>query len=123
MSIKIQPLKSPNAVISSSTTSVVTMRLADGYVSRHHPDDRLPYRRSDKSPSLHQDLPESVLKFLGRPLSSEALVDLAEQDDLEIIYRDSHAPIYDKILTRSQKKKLEQAMELAKKLDFFYFSL
>ena len=77
----------------------------------------LPYRGSEKTSSLHQDLPESVLRFLGKPLSSEALVGLAEQDDLEIIYRDNHAPVYDKILTRSQKKKLEQAMELAKKLE------
>lgn len=110
-------LKSPNAVISSSTTSVVTMRLADGYVSRHHPDDVLHYRGSEKSPSLHQDLLESVLRFLGKPLSPEALVDLAERDNLEIIYRDRHALVYDKILTRSQKKKLEQAKEIAKKLE------
>ena len=76
---KFQPrfLKSPNVVVSSSATSVVTMRLADGYISRHHPDDMLPYRGSEKTSSLHQDLPESVLRFLGRPLSSEALVDLA----------------------------------------------
>ena len=110
-------LKSPNVVVSSSATSVVTMRLADGYISRHHPDDMLPYKGSEKTPSLHQDLPESVLRFLGKPLSSEALVELAEQDDLDIIYRDTHAPVYDKILTRAQKKKLEQAMELAKNLD------
>ena len=110
-------LKSPNVVVSSSATSVVTMRLADGYISRHHPDDMLPYKGSEKSPSLHQDLPKSVLRFLGKPLSSEALVELAEHDDLDIIYRDTHAPVYDKILTRSKKKKLEQAMELAKKLE------
>ena len=110
-------LKSPNVVVSSSATSVVTMRLADGYISRHHPDDMLPYKGSEKTPSLHQDLPESVLRFLGKPLSSEALVDLAEHDDLDVIYRDTHAPVYDKVLTRSQKKKLEQAMELAKKLE------
>ena len=70
-------LKSPNVVVSSSATSVVTMRLADRYVSRHHPDDMLPYRGSEKASLLHQDLPESVLRFLGRPLSSEALVNLA----------------------------------------------
>ena len=110
-------LRSPNVVVSSSATSVVTMRLADGYISRHHPDDMLPYKGSEKTPSLHQDLPDSVLRFLGRPLSSEALVDLAEHGDLVIIYCDNHAPIYDKILTRFQKKKLEQAMELAKNLD------
>ena len=119
MASKFRPrfLKSPNIVVSSSATSVVTMRLADGYISRHHPDDMLPYKGSEKTPSLHQDLPESVLRFLGKPLSSEALVELAENDDLDIIYRDTHAPVYDKILTRAQKKKLEQAKELAKNLD------
>ena len=106
-------LKSPNVVVSSSATSVVTMRLADGYISRHHPDDMLPYKGSQKTPSLHQDLPESVLRLLGKPLSSEALVELAEHDKLDIIYRDNHAPVF----SRSQKKKLEQAMELAKKLE------
>ena len=81
-------LKSPNLVVSSSATSVVTMRLADGYISRHHPDDMLPYKGSEKTPSLHQDLPESVLRFLGKSLSSEAFVDLAEHDELDIIYRE-----------------------------------
>ena len=45
------------------------MRLADGFVSRHHPDAVLEFKGKDKDPGLYEDLPESALRFLGRPMS------------------------------------------------------
>ena len=110
-------LKSPQVVLSSSPTSVVTLRLADSFVSRHHPDAMLVYKGDTKDPALHDDLPSSVLDFLGRPMSSETLLKLAEEDELELIYEDIVLPEMEKVITRSETKKAqerEKALELAR---------
>ena len=112
-------LKSPNIVMSASETSVVTMRLGDSYISRHHPDDMLPYKEGQKDPALYDNLPQEVLNFLGKPISPKSLVELSEKDKLEIIYRDQHTAQFDPVMTRSrsQRKKEEEAKELAKNLE------
>ena len=97
-------LPSPQLVLTSSPTSVVTMRLADGFVSRHHPDAITEYKGEKKSAHLHQHLPTSVLRFLGKPLSNASLLKLAQEDSLPIIYRDNLPPQIDSIMTRSRTK-------------------
>ena len=72
-------------VMASSATSVVTMRLADRYVSRHHPDDMLEFKAFKKDPALYDNLPDTVTAFLGKPLSSKSLAELASKDQLELI--------------------------------------
>ena len=96
----------------------MTMRLGDGYVSRHHPDDMIKYKGNEKKTELYDNLPESVLDFLGRPLSSQSLQKLAENDDLEIIYRDHIVAESNKVLTRSgsRKQNEDRVKALAKDL-------
>ena len=97
-------LPSPQIVITATPTSVVTMRLADGFVSRHHPDAITAYKGAQKSVHLHKSLPPSVLRFLGQPLSNKSLLQLAKDDSLPIIYRDHIGTNFDKIMTRSRSK-------------------
>ena len=104
-------LKSPHIVLSCTDTSAVTMRLADGFVSRHHPDDMLQYRGDDKIPELFSELPPSVMEFLGKPLSTDSLINLAKTDRLDPIYVDKVLPTPNVIITRSKsKKKKEKAI-------------
>lgn len=95
-------LKSPQIVISASGTSVVTMRLADSFVSRHHPDDLLLFKGEQKDNELYKEIPQNVLAFLGKPISSESLLELARKDDLELIYSDHMAQPTSIPLTRSK---------------------
>ena len=109
-------LKSPTIIVAASSTSVVTMRLGDGYVSRHHPDDMIRYKGNEKIPELYDDLPDSVLRFLGKPMTSETLKDLAKTDNLEIIYRDyiltdEPEPVMTRAETRRQKER-ERKLDL-----------
>ena len=97
-------MKSPHIVLNSSSTSTVTMRLADGFVSRHHPDAILEFKGKDKDPELYEGLPESALKFLGRPMSDTTLADLAKQDMLEPIYVDRVLPEPEVAFTRSKAR-------------------
>ena len=102
-------LKSPNIVMASSATSVVTMRLADGYVSRHHPDDMLEFKAFKKDPELYENLPPSVTAFLGKPISAKSLAELASKDQLEMIYKDNVTPAAPSgMTTRRQAKKAKE---------------
>ena len=67
--------------MSASETSIVTMRLGDEYISRHHPDDMLPFWGGQKDPALYDNLPKAV----GKPITPKSLVELSERDELEII--------------------------------------
>ena len=110
-------LRSPQIVMTSSKTSIVTLRLADNFISRHHPDDAIEYKGNEKDTKLFNSLPQEVLAFLGKPLSKESLTNLAKQDKLDIIYTDRSNPNTEPIMTRSksqQQKSLEQAMELVR---------
>ena len=101
-------LKSPHVVLSSSSTSALTMRLADKFVSRHHPDAYLEFKGKDKMPELFQDLPEEVKRFLGGPISEQGLLELAKGDELEMIYVDKQLPEPEMIVTRSRAKKRDE---------------
>ena len=102
--------KSPQMVIQASDTSVVTMRFADRFISRHHPDDMLLFKEKDDR--IFQDLPKEVLKFLGSPITANSLKELAEKDELELIYTDRILPEVEKIKTRSRTKKEEERQEI-----------
>ena len=101
-------LPSPQLVITATATSVVTMRLADGFVSRHHPDAMTEYKGEKKSAHLHKDLPPSVLRFLGQPMTTKTLLQLAQSDSLPLIYRDVPNLINNDIMTRSRTKQEAQ---------------
>lgn len=105
--------KSPQVVISATETSVVTLRLADGFSSRHHPDDMLEFRSKEKDSGLYDYLPKSVMKFLGQPISSESLKELARTDSLEIIYKNKSSPVFEKMRTRSSSRNLDRDTEIA----------
>ena len=110
-------LKSPHIVLSASETSVVSMRLADSFVSRHHPDSFLKYRGPDKDMELFKDLPDSVLAFLGKPMSQESLITLCKTDKLEPIYTDKTLLDRDTVLTRSaNEKRIQLAKEMTEQI-------
>ena len=95
-------------MISGTSTSVVTVRLADGFVSRHHPDDILVYSGGDEQ-RMQLGVPEVVWRFLGKPMSEENLKQLARNDNLDIIYEDRRLPERDRVLTRSAAQSQLQA--------------
>ena len=85
------------------------MRLADGFVSRHHPDAMLEYKGKDKIEELHEGMPPEVERFMGKPLSEKSLLDLAKHDRLDLIYVDRQLPETDVIITRSRARKRDEA--------------
>ena len=95
-------LRSPQIVMTASRQSVVTLRLSDSFVSRHHPDDLIPYKGNEKDPQLYDSLPPEVLAFLGKPMSATSLVELAKTDSLDIIYSDMALPDKEAPVTRSK---------------------
>ena len=112
-------LKSPHVVVSSTKTSVLTMRLADGFVTRHHPDAMIEYKGKEKMPELFEQLPKEVTKFLGEPMTEQKLIELAKEDKLDLIYVDRHLPEREDIVTRSKSKdeKVSQVYEISGILD------
>ena len=109
-------LRSPQIVLSATETSVVTIRLADSFVSRHHPSSVLEYRGNEKDEKLHRELPDEVLRFLGSPMTGDSLARLAKNDKLDIIYQDRILPEVEPTMTRSKRRKQEEeerAMQLA----------
>jgi hypothetical protein len=105
-------LKSPNIVISATPTSAVTMRLGDSFISRHHPDDLLPYKGEKKNHKLYEFLPQEVLAFLGKPLSQDSLLELAKSDQLDMIYNDKSEATYTPPSTRSSSKQMPTQDEI-----------
>ena len=108
-------LRSPQIVLTSTPTSVVTIRIADSFISRHHPDHIIQYKGKEKNKRLYECLPNSVLDFLGKPLTTETIAKLAKDDTLDIIYTDKNPTTRDTIMTRSKQQKandLKRAMQL-----------
>ena len=113
-------LRSPQVVMTATPTSVVTLRLADGFVSRHHPDDMVTYKGDNKPAELYDSLPPEVLSFLGRPLTRSSLLELSKHDQLDVIYDSQMVQESEPILTRSRKEKQlekEHAYSLADALN------
>ena len=101
--------------MTATQTSVVTLRLADSFISRHHPDHITEYKGKEKNKQLYNCLPSSVLDFLGKPMTAESIAKLAKADSLDIIYTDKNPTTYDKIMTRSRQQKandMKRAMQL-----------
>ena len=103
-------------MLSATEISVVTIRLADSFVSRHHPSSVLEYRGNEKDEKLHRELPDEVLRFLGSPMTGDSLARLAKNDKLDIIYQDRVLPEVEPTMTRSRRRRQneeDRAMQLA----------
>ena len=87
------------------------MRIADSFVSRHHPDSFIKFRGNKKDNDLFRDLPESVLTFLGKPMSKQSILELSKTDNLEIIYNDNVLPDREKIQTRSMNQRKQKLLD------------
>jgi hypothetical protein len=86
-SIKLRPTLycSPFMVVDTAAKTVLCVRLTDGYSIQCHLDFVRKYRSKDP---MFASLPAEVLQVLGEPLTEEALLKLAEHDQLPIIYLD-----------------------------------
>ena len=78
---------------------------------RHHPDACVEYKGDLKDDKLYAFLPKAVLDFLGKPMTSESLRLLAEQDSLDLIYADRILPKMEPIQTRSMTRRKEKEKE------------
>ena len=68
---------------------------------------------------MFQDLPQEVLEFLGKPMSSASLIELAKHDNLDIIYT-PQSTSNEPIMTRSKsehKREIEEAYALQQALE------
>ena len=114
-------LKSPQIVLEAHSTSVLTLRLADGFISRHHPDDILLFNSKTNGSIDFSFVPEPVLQILGRPLSQSSLIELAKNDTLDLIYVDKILPDYEAPNTR-QNKRREELIEMTQAIQDQYES-
>ena len=108
-------LRSPQIVLTASSTSAVTLRLANSFISRHHPDDILEYKGNEKDPKLYESLPKEVLAFMGKPMEQSTIKELAKHDKLDIIYTDHSNILAEKVITRqdtAKQKELDKAMDI-----------
>ena len=76
------------------------------------------YKGNEKNKQLYSSLPPSVLSFLGKPLSSKALLELAKTDSLDLIYTSQKPADASPMITRSKstKQELQDTLSLAEAL-------
>ena len=111
-SIKFRPVlyKSPYIVITRRGVTAIVMRLTDSFVTRLHLDNLRKWRPKDE---IFGQLPDSVQKIVGRPLSRSSLAQLAREDKLDLLYVDRiQRPVGDLVTrARAQRRNLRGALE------------
>jgi hypothetical protein len=87
VNIRLRPslYKSPFVVTDVAANTAVVTRLTDAYSVQLHVDYLTPYKEKSQ---MFKDLPTEVVAILGAPLTEEALLRLAEVDELPLIFLD-----------------------------------
>jgi hypothetical protein len=80
--------KSPFIVTNAKSHIVYLVRMTDRFETRVSVDDCYKYEADDPKWKLHHDIPKEVLVELGRPISTEMLIQLERADTFPLLMLD-----------------------------------